>query len=256
MQTAARTAQQPVAGAARRRAAVRHRPRRCRAAARPAAAADVQLLTPSCDPALTARCLETFGESFAEDPVLPLLGVPEARKNQFFRAWSAFYLQKWTAERVLYAAEGGDAAAIVAYSSMVEASSWTPLDALRCGLAGEALAMPWSAWPQLFEMLTGMAESGSCLEPLGIAKPYLKIVFLASHPSARGRGLGDAVMRAITRRADSEGLPLFLEAAPTGVDAYYESRHGFERVAVSRMEFGAGGFEMPLMLRRPRSLDG
>jgi predicted N-acetyltransferase YhbS len=78
------------------------------------------------------------------------------------------------------------------------------------------------------------------------------VIFLACHPDSRGRGLGDSLMRAVTDRADAEGLPLFLEAAPTGVDSYYESRHGFERVSVSRMEFGpGGGFDLPLMLRRP-----
>lgn len=45
---------------------------------------------------------------------------------------------------------------------------------------------------------------------------------------------------------------IFIEAAPTGICSWYEERFGFEHVGSVRMEFTDGGFDLPLMLRRPR----
>jgi hypothetical protein len=77
----------------------------------------VRLLTPSCDSAATRRALDTLGEGFREDPLLPMLGVAPWRESRFFRLFSIF-LDKWSQQRVLYVAGGGDAMAIVADSKL------------------------------------------------------------------------------------------------------------------------------------------
>ena len=59
-----------------------------------------------------------------------------------------------------------------------------------------------------------------------------------------------------TTHPQNKRRQLFLEAAPTGVEAWYRDRHGFETVDAVRMEFRRGGFDLPLMLRRPRGGSG
>jgi hypothetical protein len=58
-------------------------------------------------------------------------------------------------------------------------------------------------------------------------------------------------MAAITARADAEGRHCWLEAVPTGIDAYYE-RFGFETLEVLRVPLPGGPADFKLMLRRPR----
>lgn len=39
-----------------------------------------------------------------------------------------------------------------------------------------------------------------------MSKLYLKVVALATHPDAKGRGLGRQIMEAVVQRADEEGM--------------------------------------------------
>jgi hypothetical protein len=78
----------PGGGTSTRRAACPPLRRRARLAPPPAAAAappSVQLLTPSCEPALTRRAVETLGEAFREDPLLPALDIRPSRRSEFFK---------------------------------------------------------------------------------------------------------------------------------------------------------------------------
>jgi ribosomal protein S18 acetylase RimI-like enzyme len=82
---------------------------------------------------------------------------------------------------------------------------------------------------------------------------FIKIVAIATHPDARGRGLASAILNEITARADAEGRAVFLEASPNGVEAFYRDRHGFETLEEMRFDFGERGrLDVPLMVRRPR----
>ncbi len=56
---------------------------------------------------------------------------------------------------------------------------------------------------------------------------YLSI--LATSPEAQGRGLGSALVRAGTRRADRAGLPCYLETGTEANVAWY-ARHGFRAI--------------------------
>jgi hypothetical protein len=47
--------------------------------------AEIRLLTPSCDPKVTAKVIDTLGCAFADDPLLPCLGVHPSRYNHFFK---------------------------------------------------------------------------------------------------------------------------------------------------------------------------
>lgn len=75
---------------------------------------------------------------------------------------------------------------------------------------------------------------------------YIKVVILGTHPSAQGKGLGSAVLKAISADADAAGLPLYLEAASRDAARLYE-RQGY-KIIKTVLE---GGKEVLLMLREP-----
>lgn len=67
-------------------------------------------------------------------------------------------------------------------------------------------------------------------------------------PNAQGRGLGAALMRHATARADADGVSAYLESSnPKNISLY--ERHGFE--VMGRIQIGAAPLVTP-MLRRPR----
>jgi GNAT superfamily N-acetyltransferase len=75
---------------------------------------------------------------------------------------------------------------------------------------------------------------------------YLPLVGV--EPNAQGRGLGGALMRHATARADADGVLAYLESSnPRNISLY--ERHGFE--VMGRIQIGAGPLVTP-MLRRPR----
>jgi ribosomal protein S18 acetylase RimI-like enzyme len=58
--------------------------------------------------------------------------------------------------------------------------------------------------------------------------PHHYLGFLATHPRARGSGLGMALVRTVLERIDEEGLPAYLESSNPANHARYE-RAGFHR---------------------------
>ena len=75
---------------------------------------------------------------------------------------------------------------------------------------------------------------------------YLPLVGV--EPNAQGRGLGGALMRHATARADEDGRLAYLESSNSRNISLYE-RHGFE--VMGKIQIGAGPLVTP-MLRRPR----
>jgi hypothetical protein len=60
-----------------------------------------------------------------------------------------------------------------------------------------------------------------------------------------------------TRKADTAGLPIYLESSPEGHRLYL--KHGFENVEIFHLDLGALGgeamiHESPLMIRKPNAL--
>lgn len=168
----------------------------------------VVLTTPSHDPDLCRRVIETLGEGFANDPLQPLLGVRPERNSKFFRMLSVL-LYAHPRDPILYAADGGAAAAIVCYSDMETGAGVSLWDYARAGVFTELalLRRPWRGVPEFQRMMAQIATTGACLEPLGVRR-YIKVVALAASPAAAGRQLGRRIMEAVAARADAEGLPV------------------------------------------------
>jgi GNAT superfamily N-acetyltransferase len=78
--------------------------------------------------------------------------------------------------------------------------------------------------PDAFAHLRTFMELTGARHPTGTAHLYL--VLLGVVPGAQGRGLGGALLRERLGRADTAGLPAYLEATSGSSRALYE-RHGF-----------------------------
>ena len=64
-------------------------------------------------------------------------------------------------------------------------------------------------------------------------EPHYYLSLLGTHPRARGRGVGQALVGADLSRFDAEGVPTFLESSNPANDHRYE-RAGFRQVGTFR----------------------
>lgn len=79
--------------------------------------------------------------------------------------------------------------------------------------------------------------------------PHWYLKDLVTSPSARGQGLGSALLESRLRAVDADALPAFLESTSEASRRLYE-RFGFEHVATVEVVPQARSF---IMVRRPRS---
>lgn len=79
--------------------------------------------------------------------------------------------------------------------------------------------------------------------------PHWYLSILGTDPSHQGRGVGSALIHAVTDRCDEEGVPAYLESSKESNIAFY-ARHGFE--VTSEHRFAKGGPMLWLMWRDPR----
>ena len=79
-------------------------------------------------------------------------------------------------------------------------------------------------------------------------EPHWYLPLIGVEPNARGKGLGEALMRHAVVRCDEEGALAYLESSnPRNISLY--ERHGFE--VMGEIQVGLGPLVTP-MLRRPR----
>lgn len=78
--------------------------------------------------------------------------------------------------------------------------------------------------------------------------PHFYLFTIGTRASARGQGIGGALLRPMLAHADQQGLPVYLENSNPANHGFYTA-YGFEKTA----EFHAGGDGPPVapMLRRP-----
>lgn len=74
--------------------------------------------------------------------------------------------------------------------------------------------------------------------------------YIGTHPDHQGRGVGSALVRAITYRCDAEGLPTYLESSKESNLGFY-ARFGF--VESEPITLGKGGPPLWPMWREPKS---
>jgi GNAT superfamily N-acetyltransferase len=155
--------------------------------------------------------------AFHDDPVWSWAFPDPVTRSEKFRTWWGFLVEAGLRNGEIWVAGDCDAVSV-----------WTPPGGHELTPEEEALVIPL-----LTDLLGG--RSGLVLEmvmcfdaahPQDLPHWYLSI--LATHPQARGSGLGMALAVDVLRRADSDGVPAYLESSNPANHARYE-RAGFAR---------------------------
>ena len=169
-----------------------------------------------------ADVAQTLSDAFAVDPHMTWFMREDAGRDA---ARLAFFREVIVKEAARVARidrpAGGGAAAI-----------WLPFE----WLGPQPLLTELRILPTILRA-TGLERLGRVLairkdmdahHPMDRRHAYLW--FLGVAPSAQGRGIGSALLRAANARLDAEGLPAYLETGTTRNVALYE-RHGFSVIS-------------------------
>lgn len=98
---------------------------------------------------------------------------------------------------------------------------------------------------RLERSLEGMAA----MDAVHPDEPHFYLLLLGVAPDRQNRGIGGALLQAVLRRCDEQGVPAYLEATSPRNVALYE-RHGF--VVTDTLHLPGGGPPLWLMWRAPR----
>jgi ribosomal protein S18 acetylase RimI-like enzyme len=119
---------------------------------------------------------------------------------------------------------------------------WLPLDDLSDTSERDRQAgidqIPAIFGADAFKRLMHIATISERFHQQSVPGKHLYLQFLSVEPSRQGQGLGSALIRAMTERADAEGLQCYLDTfQPRNVPLY--QKHGF-KITVEEVEPNSG----------------
>jgi ribosomal protein S18 acetylase RimI-like enzyme len=136
-----------------------------------------------------------------------------------------------------------DGAAIVGAQLSFAPGRWPLGVRAWLSMARGALATGWRGTERY-------ARYDAHVHPLHPSGPHFYLWVLGVEPSAQGRGIGSALLRALCARSEEARLPIYLETDRRESVGLYE-RHGFEvERAIEIAELG--GLRTWTMIRHPR----
>src|SRR4051794_21213265 len=151
-------------------------------------------------PADTASLASTLARAFFDDPVMRWTVPADERRAKIDRPLFEVYTRAYQRLGETYSAAGGSGAALWAPPG----ARAVPEDEAKVFAAElEQIAGPDA--PRLFELITLMDEHHP-------HEPHYYLQLLGVDPAEQGRGIGSALLVAVLTRADSSGMPAYLEA--------------------------------------------
>lgn len=164
---------------------------------------------------------EVLADAFAEDPVFawlipPRLGGRDHRLRTFFTSMSRSYLRRG---KPCYLTGDASAAALWA-----RPGSWAmPVSQVILEAAPSALALRRRVFRALGTQLQ--------IERLHVSQstPHWYLGYLGARSDRQGQGLGSQMLREVLDRADTDGVPAYLESSSERNLSLYE-RNGFRVV--------------------------
>jgi ribosomal protein S18 acetylase RimI-like enzyme len=180
----------------------------------------------------------TLGEAFFDDPLLQIVAPDIATRRQWGPWFMSLPLQ--------YGLRWGE---VWGTDDMSAVAVWVPPGRgdmglgrmLRVGLARMPLRLGWAGSRRFLQAL-------SATEPFHktVRGPHWYLVAIGARPERQGQGLGSRLVQVGTSRADSAGVPCYLETGTqSNVDFY--TKRGFE--IVGQTEFD--GHTLTGMVRPP-----
>jgi GNAT superfamily N-acetyltransferase len=184
--------------------------------------------------------ITALARAFYDDPVMSWLWPDDSRRVRRLEGGFAFFDDKVWARHDLAFTTGG----------LVGAAIWLPPEQWHLGPFRQIAMLPGllrraglGTFPRLMRTLNLM-ESEHPHE----SHYYLPIIGV--EPAWQGRGLGTALLGAMTERCDREGMPAYLEASSARSRVCYE-RNGFE--TTGELPLPPDGPPLWPMWRKPRS---
>ncbi|MRH90539.1 GNAT family N-acetyltransferase [Nocardia sp. SYP-A9097] len=183
-----------------------------------------------------------LGLAFADDPIISWLLPDDASR---IRRAATMFATLARHDRIDH---GGIDVAIDDSGAMVGAAIWVPP-----GYSGDRSNL--RALPGLIRAFgTRLLAAGKLGEKMAAAhphdQPHWYLAFIGTLPTTRGKGYGEALLKARLDLCDAERIPAYLESSKPGNIPYYE-RFGFE--VTDELDVTGGGPLMWKMWREPRT---
>lgn len=160
--------------------------------------------------------VDVLARAFDDDPVFEWFLRDDAGRGDAFRRFFEIAARQLTLPHdEVYLAAGGAGAALWAPPGTWELGE-DQIEALLPDLA--AIFGP----RKLERSLSGM----ELMDRRHPGEPHFYLFLLGVEPALHSQGIGSALLRAVLRRCDEQGLPAYLEATSPRNRALYE-RHGF-----------------------------
>jgi GNAT superfamily N-acetyltransferase len=166
-----------------------------------------------------------FADAFADDPVFTFLRPGRLRPQERLRRMFAVELELYVLRN------GGTVWTTSSHDGAVAALPPGASEMPKSMTGREALQ-----WVRAFRTrLPRASRAQRAMEKRHPREPHVYIRAIGVRPASQGQGLGSALMQPTLEKADSAGLPTYLEASTERSAALYE-RLGFQHM---------GAFELP-----------
>jgi ribosomal protein S18 acetylase RimI-like enzyme len=186
----------------------------------------------------TAAVAGVLGRAFADDPVMAWIFPADADRARRATALFAALIEH------VHGRHGGTYVAGSA-GDPVAAAIWDPPGAWRVPVATTVRAMPSMVRALRFALHRAFVVS-TLDERAHPAAPHWYLAYVGTEPQHQRQGAGGALLRAGLARADSTGLPSYLECSDPANVGFYE-RFGFR--VVGEIGLPRGGPRVPTMWR-------
>lgn len=191
-----------------------------------------------------AAAQDTLERAFFDYPLMAYACPPEQLRRRGVRALYTAILHDAQRYGEIYTTAGVEGIACWLPPGTPLPTLWREI---RAGLLGLPFAFGWKAFQCLLEY--GQWHTKLHHEFMN-GRPHWFLATIGVDPASQGKGVGSALLEAITIRADEQTLPCYLETHGERSARLY-GRHGFETVRL----FEVPGHSVPVwaMLRPARN---
>ena len=179
---------------------------------------------------------DTLSEAFFDDPVFRWWIPEDGRRAAILPAFFELMGEVHLPLDALYATDDVNGCAVWVPPGLQPTAEEMAEVAPRIAEVSQEYAEP------VFDVLARMEE----IHP---TEPHWYLFFLATRTAWQGRGMGSALLRAVLKGCDREGIPAYLEASSERNKQLY-LRHGFEVTGEIPL---AEGVSLWPMWRTPRT---
>jgi len=173
------------------------------------------------------RLTRLLAGAYADDPVAVWFCRSETLRPQMLEGLYHARLLQMLAHREVWAT-----------AELSSVAVWTPPCASTTTLAHELARVRCFLHPRLIARLPLLAIGWAATRRAHPGKqPHWYLSLLGTQPSARGRGLGSAVLEPVLERCDADGVGVYLETSKERNIRFYVS-HGFNVTGELRLPRG------------------